>query len=124
MAKKVKEIENECSKNELGGDAELFDISTYLELEALALAWTIRNRQHHLNGVGESDASSENFPAPFGLPDPTRGATHFHRHDEMPPWAATQEPTALIGCYLFYDLRPCEGKSRIELFSAGDYNQA
>ncbi|VAW18149.1 hypothetical protein MNBD_ALPHA09-260 [hydrothermal vent metagenome] len=86
------------------GDAELFDISTHLELEALALAWTIRNRQIHLRRVQNQVTSGGDPGAPFGLPDPTRGATHFHRHDETPPWAATQEPTALIGCYLFYDL--------------------
>jgi len=110
-------VDNQCL------DAELFDISTYVELEALALAWTIRNRQLHLNGACPGDAGNENLPAPFGLPDPTRGATHFHRHDETPPWAATQEPTALIGCYLFYDLRGCDKISRNGLIFADDHAQ-
>lgn len=119
MAKNVRKLEIKSCQNNIGRDAELFDISTYLELEALALAWTIRNRQLHLTGKREPDAKGGILPAPFGLPDPTRGATHFHRHDEMPPWAATQEPTALIGCYLFYDLRSCDDKSRSGLIFTG-----
>lgn len=105
MAKSIRKIDKKSQIIERGGDAELFDISTYLELEALALAWTIRNRQLHLNGEGNQNADCGVLLAPFNLPDPTRGATHFHRHDQSPPWAATREPTALIGCYLFYDLR-------------------
>jgi len=123
MDKIVREIEKKCDVIERRGDAELFDISTYLELEALALAWSIRNRQLRLNGLCEPEPGSVNLPAPFGLPDPTRGATHFHRHDESPPWAATREPTALIGCYLFYDLRCCDHTSRSGLIFTDGHTQ-
>ena len=34
-------------------------------------------------------------------PDPTWGATHVHRHNEAPAWAARLRATALIGDYLF-----------------------
>lgn len=36
--------------------------------------------------------------------DPTRGATHFHRHDRLPPWARDREPLALIGSWFFYSI--------------------
>lgn len=111
MAISNNNTEQRVSVDLICGDAELFDISTHLELEVLALAWTIRNRQIHLNRVRSQDTGGTDSTAPFGLPDPTRGATHFHRHNETPPWAATREPTALIGCYLFYDLR-CGGDLR------------
>ena len=34
--------------------------------------------------------------------DPTEGALSFHRHDQLPRWARTIEPCALIGSYFFY----------------------
>lgn len=36
------------------------------------------------------------------VPDPTRGATRFHCHQEDPAWAAAMEIRAAIGPYLFY----------------------
>ena len=36
------------------------------------------------------------------VPDPTRGATRFHAHDELPAWAEERMPCALIGGHLFY----------------------
>jgi len=36
-------------------------------------------------------------------PDPTEGALSFHRHSELPSWAVSCEPCALIGGYFFYD---------------------
>lgn len=36
------------------------------------------------------------------VPDPTRGATHFHDHDEEPEWAKRMHATALIGRRMFY----------------------
>lgn len=85
--------------------AELYEIATHLDLESLALVWAIRNRQIYLNSIENQNGNKRVGPQPFGLPDPTRGATHFHRHNESPPWAATKEPIVLIGDYLFYDLR-------------------
>ena len=38
------------------------------------------------------------------LPDPTAGATHWHRGDELPGWALGQVPTAEIGGLVFYRL--------------------
>lgn len=86
-------------------DADLFEIATHLELEALALAWAIRNRQIHHEKLAARQCNNVDARAPFGLPDPTGGATHFHRHDESPSWSTTSTPTALISGYLFYDLR-------------------
>jgi len=34
--------------------------------------------------------------------DPTSGATRFHRHDELPAWAANLEPVALLGSRFYY----------------------
>lgn len=36
------------------------------------------------------------------IPDPTRGATRFHPHTEMPRWARQETPRALIGRNFFY----------------------
>lgn len=85
--------------------AKIFEIATHLEFEALALAWAIRNRQIYMEGLDRSENPSSSPTRPFGMPDPTCGATHFHRHDEPPPNWAVGEPIALIGAYLFYDLR-------------------
>ena len=35
-------------------------------------------------------------------PDPTNGATHYHRHDIEPVWAKSMKPKALIGAHMFY----------------------
>lgn len=35
--------------------------------------------------------------------DPTHGATRCHRHDQLPAWAAAEQPLALIGRRFFYD---------------------
>lgn len=35
------------------------------------------------------------------LPDPTKGASRVHRHDEEPGWADGYEATALIGALMF-----------------------
>lgn len=34
--------------------------------------------------------------------DPTEGALSFHRHDQLPRWARSIDPCALIGSYFFY----------------------
>ena len=98
-----------CSRPKPGvsvqGTATIFEIAAHRELEALALAWTVRNRQVHLEALKGRMPAEPRAPEPFGLPDPTCGATHFHRHDEPPPPWAISEPIALIGDYLFYDLR-------------------
>jgi len=36
------------------------------------------------------------------VPDPTRGATRVHPHDQQPDWARDYEATALIGALLFF----------------------
>lgn len=36
------------------------------------------------------------------LADPTRGATHYHHHTEVPDWSRQMTPVALLGSYLFY----------------------
>lgn len=38
--------------------------------------------------------------------DPTAGATHFHRHDELPAWASQREPLALLGSRFYYAAPP------------------
>ena len=38
------------------------------------------------------------------LPDPTHGATAFHRVDEYPAWARNLLPVAALGPFLFYRL--------------------
>ncbi len=38
------------------------------------------------------------------LPDPTRGATHYHAEDRLPRWAVGQVPTATLGGLVFYQL--------------------
>ena len=38
--------------------------------------------------------------------DPTEGALSFHRHDQLPRWAKSIEPCALIGSYFFYKGAP------------------
>jgi spore germination cell wall hydrolase CwlJ-like protein len=38
------------------------------------------------------------------LPDPTRGATHYHPADALPRWAVGQVPTAEAGGLVFYRL--------------------
>lgn len=48
------------------------------------------------------------------LADPTAGATHFHRHDELPDWARHLEPAALLGSHFFYIL-PCRHAARESL---------
>jgi hypothetical protein len=87
------------------GVAALFEIATHLDLEALALAWSMRNRQAFLDSLDGISPRTRRPARPFAVPDPTCGATHFHRHDEPPPDWAISEPIALIGDYLFYDLR-------------------
>lgn len=37
------------------------------------------------------------------LTDPTRGATHYHTRDVLPPWARGRQPSAAIGGHLFYN---------------------
>ena len=39
-----------------------------------------------------------------GLPDPTGGATHWHKEDALPGWALGQVPVAEIGGLVFYRL--------------------
>ncbi len=36
------------------------------------------------------------------IADPTGGANRFHRHDQVPAWAAEERPVALLGSYFFY----------------------
>lgn len=36
------------------------------------------------------------------MPDITRSAVCFHRHDTVPAWSKLSEPCALIGRYFFY----------------------
>ena len=38
------------------------------------------------------------------LPDPTRGATHYHAADTLPRWAVGQVPVAEAGGLVFYRL--------------------
>jgi spore germination cell wall hydrolase CwlJ-like protein len=38
------------------------------------------------------------------LPDPTRGATHYHAAEELPRWAVGRIPTAELGGLVFYRL--------------------
>ena len=38
------------------------------------------------------------------LPDPTRGATHYHAEDALPRWALGLVPTAALGGLVFYRL--------------------
>jgi len=40
------------------------------------------------------------------VPDPTNGATHFHRSGGYPDWARGRAPCAEIGDLLFYRLDP------------------
>ena len=84
-----------------------------------AIVWSIRNRLETGLPLAEivcalpaqcSSTSSEFVTAAGmiayvfgdGCPDPTSGATCFHRHDDHPPWATGLEPSALIGSYFFY----------------------
>ena len=38
------------------------------------------------------------------LPDPTRGATHYHAEDTLPRWALGLVPNAVFGGLVFYQL--------------------
>lgn len=38
------------------------------------------------------------------LPDPTRGATHYHPAETLPRWALGQVPSAELGGLVFYRL--------------------
>lgn len=78
----------------------------------LAVVWALRNRaqlaacgppEQTIVSSGES-GSYFHWPVSPTEPDPTRGATHFHRHDEQPQWARNYTPIALIGDFLFYRL--------------------
>lgn len=83
--------------------ADFFGVIDDGDLEAVALACSIRNREAFLRGL---PAAGQGDGAPGqAFPDPTAGATHFHRHDQPPPWWAIDDPVALIGDYFFYDLR-------------------
>ncbi|MHA1523933.1 MAG: hypothetical protein ACTSY1_05955 [Alphaproteobacteria bacterium] len=80
------------------------------DLQWLAIAWAVRNWTQVV-ACGPSERQGEvvplaganmHWPGNLPAPDPTCGATHFHRHDELPPWAALHDPVALIGDFLFY----------------------
>jgi hypothetical protein len=38
------------------------------------------------------------------IPDPTKGATHYHTPDVSPDWSAGRTPVATIGGHLFYKI--------------------
>lgn len=105
MANSSQELNTKNASKISKPNADLVEISTYVELEALALSWAIRNKQVFFAKHQSASEGRKGAEDPFGLPDPTRGATHFHHHNDVPPWAAMHEPVALIGSYLFYDLR-------------------
>lgn len=37
------------------------------------------------------------------LSDPVSGASHFHRHGDLPLWSRGKKPCALMGVFLFYN---------------------
>ena len=78
-----------------GGDRAPFDEAQ----ERAALAWVAHNRARSGCPTGIVPFPAD---APGEGPDPTRGATRFHRHDETPDWSRRSIPVALIGHYLFY----------------------
>lgn len=81
----------------------------------LAIAWTLLNRlaktRKRDGGPTGADFSDRDFVLALAAlcrawagaaPDPTRGATRFHPHTELPGWARHKAPNALIGGNLFY----------------------
>ena len=81
----------------------------------LAIAWTLLNRlgrsRKRDGGPAGADFADRDFLLALAAlcrawagaaPDPTRGATHFHPHTELPRWARHKAPNALIGGNLFY----------------------
>ena len=109
--------------------SEIARLAVFLEDERLreteagleALVHAIRNRslsgEHFSNilrDINTDRFASVNRPASFdilsmiasvfneGSIDPTDGAVRFHRHDELPDWAKSEQPTALIGGRFYY----------------------
>ncbi len=100
------------------------------ELSRAALIWTLLNRRRQCadgarQAIGEGAVPAEAvacspsdlrfhdpaFCQAFAtvclvcgghLEDPTHGATRYHAHDELPGWARSLQPLALIGPRFFY----------------------
>src|SRR5690606_19515912 len=81
----------------------------------VAIAWMLINRRARKERPGGSESPANCADADFllslaalcaawagAVPDPTRGATQFHPHTELPAWARQSSPRALIGGNFFY----------------------
>ncbi|ABS62544.1 hypothetical protein Plav_0921 [Parvibaculum lavamentivorans DS-1] len=100
------EIANEVSQ--LVGDDES-------EESRVAFAWMLLNRRAAREQFDGGKRPANFADADFllslaalcrawagAVPDPTRGATQFHPHTELPGWARQSSPRALIGGNFFY----------------------